>query len=101
MERDPRREPRSETLARGTLEMNLNRIRRQSLRPEAPRHFRRQHRADSAVHVADRKMNFDRLAMLECVLCQLDDLIVERLVESVILQLDAMQRLVWPNIGTT
>src|SRR5258708_38771042 len=73
--------------------MNLNRVRRQSLCAESPRHFRREHRADSAVHVANGKMNFDRLAMIEGGLCQLDDLIIERRVESVILQLDTMQRL--------
>src|ERR1700722_13761109 len=81
--------------------MDLNRVRRQSFSAESSRHFRRQHRAHSAVHVANGKMNFDRLAMIEGVLCKLYDLIIERLVESVILQLDAMQRLVRADIGTT
>src|ERR1035441_9700194 len=91
MERNSRREPRAETLAGRTFEMNLNRVGRQSLRAEAPRHFRRQHRADGAVDVADGKMDFDRLAMLERVFCKLDDLVVERGAEAVILQLDTMQ----------
>src|SRR5208282_4647411 len=101
MERDSGREPRTETLAGRTFEMNLDRVGRQSLRAETPRHFRRQHRADGAVHVADGKMDFDRLAMLERVLCKLDDLVVERGAEAVILQFDTMQRFVRPDVRTT
>src|SRR5580698_2536963 len=81
--------------------MKLNRIGRQAFGTETARHFGREHRADGAVHIANRKMNLDRLAMLESVLCELDDLIVERLVESVILQLDAMQWFVRADIGTS
>ena len=50
-------------------------------------------RDHSAVHIANRHMNFDRPAMLEDVLCVLDDLIGQRLVESLILQLRSRRRL--------
>ena len=68
IERDSRREPRAEALTRRAFEMKLNRVRRQALRAVAPRHFRRQHRADGAVDVANRQMNLDRLLVLERVL---------------------------------
>src|SRR5277367_3581764 len=100
MERDSGSEPCAKTLAGRTLQMKLNRVRRQAFGTETPRHFGREHRADGAIHIADQKMNLDRLALLERVLGELDDLIVERLVEAVILQLDAMQRLVRANIWT-
>src|SRR5277367_3681711 len=100
MERDSGSEPCAKTLAGRTLQMKLNRIGRQAFGSETARHFSGEHRADGAVHIANRKMNLDRLAMLERVLGELDDLIVERLVEPVILQLDAMQRFVGSDIGS-
>src|ERR1700677_4436181 len=100
MERDSRREPSAKTLTGGPFQMKLDRVGRQALGAETARHLSGEHRADGAVHIAYRKMNLDRLAMLERVLCELDDLIVERLVEAVILQLDAMQRLLPGNIWT-
>src|SRR5580692_10593090 len=101
MERDSGRQPCTKTLAGRTFQMKLNRVGRQAFGAESARHFGGEHRADGAVHIANRKMNLDRLAMLERVLCELDDLIVERFVEAVILQLDAMQRFVGADIGTS
>src|SRR5713101_4040598 len=56
------------------------------------RHLGRKYRTDGAVDVAHRHMNFDGLLLFECVPAKLDELAVERLVESVILFLDAVQR---------
>src|SRR5258708_26734686 len=69
VERDARREPRAETLACGTVQMNLNRVWGKALGGKMPRDFGRQHCPDRAIHIANRQMNLDRLATYERVVC--------------------------------
>ena len=72
IECDTRREPRAETLSRRSLQMDLYRVRRQSVLSVPPRYFRRQHSAGSTIHIANRQMNFDRLLMFECLAAKFD-----------------------------
>ena len=60
---------------------------------------RRQDRAHRAVDVADRQLDRHRLAALERGPGELEELIVERLVEAVVLRLDAVNRHLGGHVG--
>ena len=100
IERDARREPCAEALPGRTLEMDLNRVGRQAVLAVAPRDFGGEHRADGAIDVANRQMHFDRLAYVRAHRSHSSiSWLIERLLEPVVLLLDAMQRPIGRNVG--
>ena len=86
----PARHERTEALARRAGERDLDRVVGQAAAAVAGRQLVAEHRADRAVDVADRQLERDRLTVLERALAQLDQRVVERPVEAVVLGLRAV-----------
>src|SRR3546814_15916175 len=83
--RDPLRHEGTEGLACGARERDVDRVLRQALTAILLGDLMAQHRADGPVHVADLDLGTDRLAVLQCESGDPDQLVVERLVETVVL----------------
>src|SRR5205823_4933727 len=92
LDRDAVGEPGAEALSRGAGELDVDGVGRQALRAPAAGDLGGEHGAHGAVAVRDRQLEADRLAPLERRPAARDDLIVERLREAVVLQLDAAPR---------
>ena len=89
-QRDARRQERAEALARRAGERDLDRVVGQAGAAVPGGELVAEHRADRAVDVADRQLERDRLTVLERALAQLDQRVVERPVEPVVLGLRAV-----------
>ena len=76
---------RAEALAGRAGEVNLDGVLGQARRAVAPGDLAAQHRAHRAVHVADGQLDLDRLASFQRVARVVDQLVVERLRQAVIL----------------
>ena len=66
-------------------ELELDGVVRQAVRAVPPRDLSAQHGADGAVHVADGQLEFHRCAVVESFTRVIDELVIERLVEAVVL----------------
>ena len=64
-ERDALGQERAEALPGRAGELEVDRVVRQPCRAVPPRDLAAQHRADGAMHVADRQLDFDRRPVLE------------------------------------
>src|SRR5579875_144261 len=82
----------TEALARRPLDVNLDRVRGQPLLAVAARNFRRQHRTERAVDVANRHMDLHGPLVLQSAFAKLDKAPVSDLVELVVLLLNASDR---------
>ena len=76
----------AEALAGGTGEMEPDGILRQSRGSGAPGNFSAQHGADRAMHVADRQLQLDGGSRFQGIARVVDQLVVERLLQSMILR---------------
>ena len=84
-QRDAPRHERAERLPGRAGEVHVDRVVGQPLAAPAPGHLVAEHRADGAVDVADRHLQPDRAAVGERALGQLDQRVVERPVQAVVL----------------
>ena len=82
----------AEALPGGAVELNVDRVFRQPGVPVTARNLARQHRADRAIDVANRHDEADSLAAFERRPALLDQLVVERLAQSVILRFNTQTR---------
>src|SRR5213078_3825320 len=89
LDRDAIGEPGAEALTARAGERDVDGVGRQALRAPAAGDLGREHGAHGAVAVRDRQLEADRLAPLERRPAAPDDLVVERLLEAVVLWLDA------------
>src|SRR5262245_16779786 len=86
------REEGAEALPSGASEANVDGLVGETVVPIAPRDLVREHRADRAIDVADRHLDRHLLAALDRRAGELDQTVVERLVEPVVLLLAAVHR---------
>ena len=84
-ERDPARQEGAERLPCAAGERDVQRVVGQALAAPAPRHLVAEHGADGAVHVPHRKLEPDRRGVGEGALGKLDQRVVERLFQAVVL----------------
>src|SRR5215813_8965925 len=80
----------AEALASGTIELDANRVVWQACRSVAPCDFAAEHRANRPVHITNRKRHFHRRASFQCSFCPRNQLVIERLVQAMVLRVDAM-----------
>ena len=84
-QRDAPGEKRPETLPRGAREFKSNRVVGQSGRPVFARDPAGKHGADRAMHVLDRQLDHDRGLVVDRILRVVDQFVIERFLEPVIL----------------
>src|SRR5579859_4347664 len=88
-QRDSFGQKSAEALPGATGEVHANGVFRQACRTVAPRNLSAQHGAHGAMNVADGHAEHNRRAVLNGLLRHLDQLAIERLVECVVLRLQA------------
>src|SRR3990172_3725066 len=88
----------AEALAGGAVEADRDRIVGEAVEAVAAGQLAAQYRADGAVHVADRHLYRHGLAALEGGLGELQQLLVQRLLQAVVLCRDAVCRHLRPNL---
>ncbi len=87
------RQERAERLAGRALQLDVDGVVRQPLVAVALGHLAREHRAHRAVDVAHRLDERHALALLQCGLRLLDELVIQCAVEAVVLHVDLVARL--------
>src|SRR5215831_6961988 len=75
----------AKTLPGRSGKADSNRVLRQPFCAVTTRDFAAENRPDRAVRIANRQLQFDRRLLLQSVLCKLEQQVVHRLVDTVIL----------------